>query len=121
MLPVMLIVDDETITRMDLADLGQCVGFRTVEAETADEALALLERHKDISVVMTDISMPGTMSGLDLAHVIRDRWPPKAVIICSGEIVPRSEQIPKGVTFLAKPFYGPGIEDVLHAVRDQLH
>jgi CheY-like chemotaxis protein len=121
MLPVLLIVDDEPITRMDLADLGQCIGFRTVEAETADEALAILEKYSDISVVLTDIRMPGTLDGLDLAHVVRDRWPPKAVIICSGEVMPEDKNLPCGVAFLSKPFAGQHIEDVLQNVRAELH
>lgn len=51
-------------------------GFAALEAGNADEAVALLELRLDISVLFTDIDMPGSMDGLKLAHAVRERWPP---------------------------------------------
>ena len=50
--------------------------FEVVEAASADEAIAILEARLDITVVFTDIQMPGRMDGLKLAAAVRDRWPP---------------------------------------------
>jgi CheY-like chemotaxis protein len=48
--------------------------YEVVEAANAD-AIAILERRLDITVLFTDIQMPGSMDGLKLAAAVRDRWP----------------------------------------------
>jgi CheY-like chemotaxis protein len=55
------------------------------EAGSADGAIAVLEAHSKIRVVVTDIHMPGTMDGLKLSHYVGDRWSPIALIGVSGE------------------------------------
>ena len=49
--------------------------FRPVKAVNADEAMSILESRSDISLLFTDIQMPGSMDGLKLAHAVHDRWP----------------------------------------------
>ena len=51
-------------------------GFEAVEAANADDAIDILEARRDITVVFTDIQMPGSMDGLKLARAVRGRWPP---------------------------------------------
>ena len=63
-----LIVEDEAIVRFELIDLFEEEGYRVFAAADADEAIALLDRHGEVRVVLTDIEMPGTMNGLRLAH-----------------------------------------------------
>ena len=50
-------------------------GYRVLEAESADEALQILESTADVRLLFTDVSMPGSMSGADLAHRIAEQWP----------------------------------------------
>ena len=59
-----------------------------IEAGDADEAVALLQSRPDISLLFTDIDMPGSMDGLKLAHAVRDRWPPIKILIVSGTVRP---------------------------------
>ncbi len=72
----LLIVEDEALVRIDLADLLGDMGYEVIEAAGADQAIALLETHPEIVAVITDIQMPGSMDGLALARAVRERWPP---------------------------------------------
>jgi CheY-like chemotaxis protein len=75
--PVVLIVEDKFLLRMDAVDMIAAAGFEVVdEAANADEAIKILEARRDITVVFTDIQMPGSMDGLKLARAVRGRWPP---------------------------------------------
>jgi CheY-like chemotaxis protein len=73
--PVILIVEDEFLLRLDSAETIESAGFEVIQAANADEAIAILETRPDIHVVFTDIQMPGSMDGLKLARFVRDRWP----------------------------------------------
>ena len=74
--PVVLIVEDECLIRMDAADMIAGAGFEVVEAANGDQAIEILETRRDITVVFTDIQMPGSMDGLKLVRAVRGRWPP---------------------------------------------
>jgi two-component system, response regulator PdtaR len=62
-----LVVEDDFLARLHAVTLVEDAGFTAIEASNADEAIAILERRKDIRVVFTDIDMPGAMDGLRLA------------------------------------------------------
>src|SRR5678816_931520 len=66
--PLVLVVEDEFVVRMNAVSLLEEAGFGVLEAGSADEAIALLESRRDIRIVFTDINMPGSMDGLRLAH-----------------------------------------------------
>jgi len=61
------------------------------------------EVRKDITILFTDIEMPGSMDGLKLAFAVRVRWPPVSIIIASGRIRPDPHEMPPEVQFLRKP------------------
>lgn len=98
-----LIVEDEALIRFDLIDFFEAAGFRVVEAESADEAVAILDRDASIQVVLTDVQMPGSMDGLRLAHYIRDRSPPTLLVVTSGVLHPGKAELPTNSFFVAKP------------------
>lgn len=98
-----LIVEDEALIRFDLIDFFEDVGFRVFEAADADEAIEILERERTIRVVLTDIQMPGSLDGLNLAHYVRDRFPPTALIVTSGALSPRQADMPIDSFFVPKP------------------
>ena len=77
--------------------------FEVVEAASADEAIAVLEGRFDITVVFTDIQMPGSMDGLMLAAAVRDRWPPVKIVATSGRVKRGPSDLPQGGRFLQKP------------------
>src|SRR3978361_2295480 len=68
--PVVLIVEDESLIRIDAIEMIEAAGFDTLEAANADEAIAILSARPDIHVVFTDIQMPGSMDGVKLAHFV---------------------------------------------------
>ena len=111
--PVVLIVEDEFLLRMDAVDMIEAAGFEVVEAANADEAIEILEARRDISVVFTDIQMPGSMDGLKLARAVRGRWPPIKIIATSGHVDVSETDLPEGGRFLPKPYNPRQVTGVL--------
>jgi len=105
--PVVLVVEDEFLIRSHAVDMIAAAGFEAVEASNADQAIEILEARRDITVVFTDIQMPGSMDGLKLARAIRGRWPPIKIVATSGHVGVRDTDLPEGGRFLPKP-YSPG-------------
>jgi len=101
-----LVVEDYAIIRMGIVDLLSEAGFDVLEAESAEEAIGILEARADIRLVFTDIKMPGSMDGLKLSHYIRGRWPPVKLVLSSGNIIVDEDQLPEGAQFFAKPYDG---------------
>jgi CheY-like chemotaxis protein len=111
--PVVLIVEDELLLRMNAVDMIEAAGFEVVEAANAGEAIEILEARRDIGVIFTDIQMPGSMDGLKLVRAVRGRWPPIKIVATSGHIGVAQPDLPEGGRFLPKP-YSPGqVMDVL--------
>ena len=100
---VVLIVEDEALVRMAAVGMVEEAGFEVLEATSADEAILLLEARRDITVVFTDVEMPGSMDGLRLAHAVRGPWPP-IKIATSGRYAVRDGDLPSGGLFLRKPY-----------------
>jgi CheY-like chemotaxis protein len=110
-----VVVDDDVFERMGASCMFADEGYRVLEAENADEALRFLETNADITLLFTDVSMPGSMSGSDLAHHVAERWPMVGIIMTSGR--PRPDPLPLGIQFHAKP-YQP--TSVLQHARDMM-
>jgi two-component system, response regulator PdtaR len=113
--PVVLIVEDEPLVRMLGADVLEDAGYEVVEAFNGDEALEVLEARPDIKVLFTDVNMPGTLDGLELARVFHERRPDIKLLIASGQVRLSEDDIPDRGRFLAKP-YGP--EAIVRHVRE---
>jgi CheY-like chemotaxis protein len=102
--PVILIVEDDHLIRLHAAQIIEDAEFDVVEASNADEAIAILEARSDISVLFTDIQMPGSMDGLKLAAAVKGRWPPIQIVATSGLVNVGPDDLPKGGRFLPKPY-----------------
>ena len=63
-----------------------------------------VKRQQSIFAVLTDSEMPGSMDGLRLAHYVRDRHPPTVLLVASGVVRPKPEDLPTDAKFFAKPF-----------------
>jgi two-component sensor histidine kinase len=101
--PNVLIVEDEMMLRMRAVDIVEDAGFHSVEAVNADEAMSILESRSDISLLFTDIQMPGSMDGLRLAHTVHNRWPGIKIILVSGQMNPSDAERPTDSRFFGKP------------------
>jgi CheY-like chemotaxis protein len=111
--PVVLIVEDELLLRIDAVEMIEAAGFEVIEAANADEAIEWLEARRDITVVFTDIQMPGSMDGLKLARAVRGRWPPIKIIATSGRLNIGEPDLPEGGRFLPKPYSRAQVKHVL--------
>jgi two-component sensor histidine kinase/ActR/RegA family two-component response regulator len=98
-----LVVEDEMVLRMRAVDIVEDAGFNAVEAINADEALAILEGRSDISMLLSDIQMPGTLDGLMLAHAVHERWPSIKIILVSGHVKVTEADKPVNSRFFGKP------------------
>ena len=101
--PNVLVVEDEMMLRMRAVDIVEDAGFHPIEAVNADEALSILESRSDVSLLFTDIQMPGSMDGLKLAHAVHDRWPGIKIILVSGQVNPSNTEKPADSRFFGKP------------------
>ena len=115
--PVILVVDDEPMVRMLSADLLEEAGFSTIEAVDSAAALMALADHPEISVLFTDISMPGKLDGLDLARHVDEQRPGVRLLISSGKVFPRQDDLPVGAEFFPKPW---AADDLVAAIRTML-
>lgn len=97
-----LVVDDDPLILMDLAELVRDLGHLALEAHSGPEALKAMETGPAIDALITDQAMPG-MTGAQLARAARSRAPGLPVLICSGYAdIPADA--PDGVRQLKKPF-----------------
>ncbi|MBQ0821884.1 response regulator [Microvirga sp. HBU67558] len=111
---VVLVVEDETLVRMFMADFLDEAGFKVFEAVNADEAMTVLKARPDVQVVVTDIEMPaGSMNGLTLARAIQERWPEIGIVVTSGRERPGPDDLSDRVAFLAKPYLPDTIINVI--------
>jgi CheY-like chemotaxis protein len=115
--PLVLIVEDETLVRLVAASMLQDAGFDTLEVDSADHALRVLERRTDVRVLFSDVQLPGSMDGLHLAAAVHDRWPSIKLLLTSGGVGVRDDEIPDNGRFLSKPY---NASQVVGAVRAML-
>ena len=102
--PTILIVEDDQLLRLLTVDIVEDAGFTALQADSADEAVAILEARSDIALLLTDINMPGSIDGLKLAHAVRNRWPPIKIIIVSSRVP--DCVLPTDSRFFIKPYHG---------------
>jgi len=100
---VVLVVEDEMLLRMRAVDMVEDAGYVPVEAVDADEALTILQSRSDIALLFSDIQMPGSMSGLQLALAVHERWPRIKIILVSGQLKLSQSEIPENSRFFGKP------------------
>jgi two-component system, response regulator PdtaR len=112
---MILVVDDDVFERMGASDMFLDAGYRVLEAGNADDALRFFETDAGIGLLFTDVSMPGSMSGADLARQVAGRWPGVGIIMTSGR--PRPDKLPPRMGFHDKP-YAPAA--VLRQAREMM-
>ena len=112
-----LIVDDEEALRRMLTRMLVMDGHTVEAAATADEALELLAR-QPFDLVMSDHGLGLGMNGLELAAVVRDRWPGTRFILVTGwgGSIDPDEVAPLGVeAVIAKPYRAPELRAKINA------
>lgn len=100
-----IVAEDEPLVRMLAAESLTDAGFTVIEVGHADEALAALKAHKgQVLALFTDVHMPGTHNGLELAQLVYEKWPRVALIVTSGHYVLSEGEMPNGGIFVTKPY-----------------
>ena len=102
--PVVLVVDDEAIVRLEAVAFLEDAGFTVIDAPDGATALAALAAHPEISVVFTDVTMPGGVDGVELARRVNRRRPDISLIVTSGRPPPAHAALPPGARFVPKPY-----------------
>jgi CheY-like chemotaxis protein len=112
--PVILLVEDEALTIMDLGDVLEDGGYETVQCASAERALGILQARTDIRGLITDVELSGKVNGFDLANAVSEARPTLPIVIVSGRAAPDPERIPAGARFISRPCTG---EDILQQIQ----
>ena len=112
-LPVVLLVEDEVLIRMGMAELLEEAGYAVLEAGDGVGALSTLRNRHDVAVLITDIDLP-RMDGLALAEEARRNHPDVHVVLMSGKTYLRTDALPAGMPFFEKPV---GETELISCVR----
>ena len=102
--PIVLIVEDEPIVRFYESELAEGAGFLTLMAGNAEEALRELEGPIAVRILLTDVAMPGAMDGIDLANLVRQRWPDVRIVVASGHVDSQQGDGREDIVYVRKPF-----------------
>jgi len=105
--PLVLVVDDDPCVRAVGADILVDAGFAVLEACDADEALVVLAAHPGISVIFSDVEMPGALDGLALASRASELRPGIGIVLTSGGHPIDGTKLPGHGLFVRKPYAGP--------------
>ncbi|WP_443136711.1 response regulator [Methylobacterium sp. Leaf112] len=115
--PVILLVEDEALTIMDLGDVLENGGYETVQCASAERALGILKARPDICGLVTDVELSGKTNGFELANAVAAARPQLPIVIVSGRAAPDPERMPPGARFIARPCTG---EDILSQLKGLL-
>jgi DNA-binding NtrC family response regulator len=99
-----LVVEDEDIERVAAVEIIHSAGFDAIEVSTGAEAVLALEGLNSIRILITDIDLKTSISGIVLAACVDHRWPAVGIIMTSGNVRPRPGDVPNKARFLPKPY-----------------
>lgn len=118
-----LLVEDEFLIRLVTAELLRDEGFEVVEAWDGDVARGLVDSLDGFDVLFTDVQMPGTLDGIDVALHARRRHPAIPVLVVSGfaaHLVRRLGGLDPAAVFMSKPYNLVEVLNVLHRLTGTL-
>lgn len=95
-----LVVEDEILIRVLIADELRTEGFSVIEAATADEALSYFQAGVHVDLVLSDVQLPGALNGIDLIQRLRAEAPGLPTVLTSGH----SPGVHAADAFLPKPY-----------------
>ena len=107
-----LVVDDNPLVRSTTSAALESMGHSTLEAASAEEALATIERDEAVDILLTDHVMAG-MTGAQLTNLVKSRWPGMPIVLASA-FADIHDNPPAGVVRLAKPY---GRDDLVQAIN----
>ena len=112
--PVVLVVEDEPIIRIETVQMVRDAGYAVLDAPNTNDAITILEGRQDIHAVFTEIRTPGHLNGMGMARAIAKRWPLVRLIVTSG--VPTIDNFPSDWRYIPKPYDGAQLATALRAL-----
>ena len=112
-----LLVEDEGLIRLVAAEALHDEGFEVVEAWNGDDAVRLLNGPDTFDVLFTDVRMPGTVDGVEVANHARRRYPMIPVLVVSGyaaHLMTRLDVLDPPAHFMSKPYNLAAVMDKLN-------
>ena len=101
--PIALVVENDATEREFASILLEECEMDVIPCASAEAAASVLEACGEAPCFLfTDVSLPGVLTGADLAHIVRDRFPNMRVVVVSDERFP--PPLPEGATFMPKPW-----------------
>jgi CheY-like chemotaxis protein len=118
-LPSVLVVEDDEGVLKTVTELLTDLGYRTIEATSGREALRVLQRRPDIDLILTDVVMPGGMSGIDLAREARRLRAEIKVVLTSGyaEDLVAAANVEGDFPLISKPLRQADLARALRALQ----
>jgi response regulator RpfG family c-di-GMP phosphodiesterase len=112
-----VVIEDDPTLRILMVDILTEIGLRSVDFETADDALIyLLSMPDGCPLVIADHALPGQLQGAEFIEMVKAKWPSTATILTSGYVLDPS-LVPSSTTYLEKPW---SLNDLVVAVANQL-
>ena len=99
-----LVVEDEPLVRINIVAELEDRGMHVLEAGDAHQAIDILSENPVVNVIFTDVDMPGGIDGLELARIVKERYPPVQVIVTSGHRDVGTRDLPVDGRFFTKPY-----------------
>ena len=109
-----LVVEDEALIRMSTVATLEDAGYCVLEAQNSPEALDILSRHAEISILLTDVRMSGAMDGLALVARVRLDHPAIRAIVVSGTTSATQAIDAGALGFLTKPYMAHTLVQAVH-------
>ena len=100
---VVLVVEDDAITRMNIVDSLHDDGFKIYEAPTSEEALEALDAELGVDCLLTDVDLGAGLNGLHLASLVHQKFPLVEIVVVSGQLRVMPADVPDA-RFFIKPY-----------------
>jgi len=102
---LILVLEDEADVRQTVCEQLHQLGYLTLEAETGEQALDMLASSAEIDMLISDLMLPGGLSGAEVIHYARQHWPALPLLLISGQdLRPADNPALPEVELLHKPF-----------------
>ncbi len=111
-----LVVEDNPAVRQVAISTLYSLEFQVIEAENGDEAAELLKASKDVSLVLSDVRMPGELSGIDLARLVQRERPEIQVLLTTGYF--DGEDTVEGLNLLYKPYRAADLAEKIRSLME---
>lgn len=115
-----LIVEDDPLVRKSILQMLEGADYSVTAVEHANTALELLTKEPSVNILVSDVRMPGPIDGIQLANIVRNKFPETKILLMSGYVcnVKHKDADFADFAFLAKPFCKKQLTDMLVKLSD---